>query len=316
MLEFRIKILLLSTVIVCGLVPLGGAQEENERLGAGIPLENSIANRDVAFRWRWEVQDTEDSHELISENPSMAYYPRRMYTTELKMFEINGATASGMYDNWVNDQGLDVFRASGGFGFPAGEDWRIDAKGTYFDREELPDTQYYYLSAGRPLGKFYTYSSYRYSVDGKDISNGITQGHQASEYLSWMPVKTFRLGGQVAYCKKENGDDATYGRLFSTISFFDYRTSFRVEAFDYESLLYADYREYKAYLYQKLTSATMVRLQYRYYTDSESRESHAPGIKLMHFFSPRVEGHVGYVYYTQRVGVDFDSYLAGMSVIF
>jgi hypothetical protein len=301
---------------ICAAAGWVDAQEENERLGSGIPLENSIVNRDTAFRWRWEVQDSEDNHDLLSEDPALASYPQQLYTTEMKMFRVNGASAFGMYDLWQNDQDLDVFRASGGFGFPAGESWRIDLKGTYLDRETIPDTQYYYFSAGRPLGQFYTYSQYRYSSDGRDINNGISQGHQLSEYLSWNPIKTFRLGGQVAYCIKENGDDAAYGRIFTAASFFDYSTTVRLEVFDYESLLYTDYREYKAYLYQKLSSSSLIRLQYRYYNDSESRESHGPGVKLMHFFSSRVEGHIGYVRYSQSEGTDFDSFLAGMSLVF
>ena len=292
------------------------AQEENERLGSSIPLENTIMNRDVAFRWRGEIQDSEDNNSLISEDPSLAYYPQRMYATELKMFMVNGATASAMYDEWQNDQGLDVFRASGGVGVPVGEAWRVDGRATYFDRENYPDTQFYYLSAGRPVGDFYTYSQYRLSLDGKNENNGFTQGHQVSEYLSWNPTKTFRLGGQGAYCKKENDDDSGYARVFTSISFFDYWTSLRLEVLDYESRFYADYREYKAYLYQKITTATLLRFQYRYYTDDQDRRSHGPGVKVIHFFGPRVCGQVGYVRYTQQEGPDFDSFLAGMSVIF
>jgi hypothetical protein len=292
------------------------AQEENERLSSNIPLENSIANRDVAVRWRAEVQDTEDNSGLISEDPALAYYPRRMYTTELKMFTVKGATASAMYDEWVNDQGLDVFRTSGGVGVPVGEAWRVDGKASYFDREGYPDTQFYYLSAGRPVGNFYTYTQYRLSLDGKNENNEFIQGHQGSEYLSWTPIKTFRLGGQGAYCNKENEDDSAFGRLFTAMSFFDYQTAIRLEVLDYESRLYTDYREYKAYLYQKLTTATLLRFQYRYYSDDAHQESHGPGVKVIHYFCPRICGQLGYVHYTQREGPDFDSFLGGMSVIF
>jgi hypothetical protein len=296
-------------------VPCSRAQEENERLSASTPLENSIAHRDVAFRWRWEVQDTHDSQGALDADPSLALYPTRMVSSELKMFTVNGATAFGMYDQWQNDQDLDVFRASAGAGIPLGE-WRVDAKATYFDRETYNDTQYYYLSAGRPVGDFYTYSQYRLSLDGKNVNNGFVSGNQLSEYLSWTPVKSFRLGVQGACCAKENDDDSGYLRVFTARSFFDYATSVRLEALQYESRLYPDYREVKGYLYQRLNAVTLARLSYRHYADNRHNESHGPGLKVIYFLSPRVACHLGYVRYIRRNGPDFDSFLGGMNVIF
>jgi hypothetical protein len=307
----RILVVLMLALVACH----AGAQEENERLSSSTPLENSIANRDTAFRWRWAIQDSQDAEGALEEDPTLALFPARLYATELKMFRVNGATAFVMHDQWQNDQDLDVFRTSGGIGVPVG-DWRVEAKATYFDRETYNDTQFYYLSAGRPLGNFYTYSQYRLSLDGKTADNEVITGNQLSEYLSWTPTKTFRLGAQGAYGEKDNDDAAGYVRVFTAKSFFDYRTSIRVEALDYESRLYPDYQEVKAYLYQKLTPSTLTRLSYRYYNDDQSRESHGPGVKLIRFFGPRVACHVGYVRYLGEDGLDFDSYSGGMNVIF
>lgn len=291
------------------------AQEENERLASSIPLEASIAGRDVAYRWRWEVQDTEGST-LVEEDPALAYYPARMVTTELKALGVNGGTAFIAHDQWRNDQNLDVFRSSVGGGFPVGDNWRLDLKGSYFDKEDFYDSQYYYLAAGRSFGNFYFYPSYRLSLEGKTPDNGFIQGHQLNQYLSWNPTKTFRMGVQGGYCKKENDDDAGYVRVFLSKSLFDYGTSVRLEALDYESKLYANYREYRTFLYQKLNVSTLARVGYRYYTDDMGHYSHGPGVKLIHFFSPRVSAHIGYVHYVQGAGIEFDSYLAGMNVIF
>ena len=303
-----------ALTLLC-VAPQASAQEEDERLSSNTPLENAIANRDIAFRWRWEIQDTEESGDVLGEDPALALYPTRMYSSELKMFTVKGGTAFVMHDQWQNDQGLDVFRTSGGVGVPAG-DWRLEAKATYFDRETYNDTRYYYLSAGRPAGNFYTYTQYRLSLDGKTVNNDFVAGHQINEYLSWKPTKTFRLGGQGAYCVKENDDDSSYIRLFFTKSFFDYNTAVRVDAMQYDSRLYTDYLEVKSYLYQKLSPAALLRFGYRYYHDDQHRESHGPGVKLIYFFSPRIACSIAYTRYTRKDGPDFDSYMGGMNVIF
>jgi hypothetical protein len=291
------------------------AQEETERLSSGIPLENRIAGRDLAFRWRWEVQDSEESMGPLDEDPTLARYPTRLYTSELKMFLENGVTAFVMVDQWENHQDLDVSRTSGGFGIPV-EGWRVEGKAAYSAQGTYNDNQFYYLSLGRPLGAFYTYTQYRLSLEGQSDNSGYITSHQLNEYVSWTPVKTFRLGAQGGYCEKENRDDSGYIRVFSTRSFFNYRTALRVEALCYESRLNPDYREVKSYLYQKLTDSTLLRLGYRYYGDDDSQESHGPGVKLIHFFGPRIACHVGYLRYVSPDGPDFDSVLGGMNVIF
>ena len=291
------------------------AQEENERLAAGIPLEVSIVNRDIAYRWRWEILSTADDKDVLDQNPGLASFPAQMYTTELKALGINGQTATIMYDRWKNSQEGDVTRVSGGLGFSVTEDWRVDIKTTYVDREAMYDSFYYYLLAGRSIGKFYTYSQLRLSTDYDVPVDGFVLGYQVSEYLSWRPVPTFRIGAQAGVCQKENYDDSFSLRAFMTKAFFDYRTSVRLEATDSESPLFADYREYRAFVYQKLRHDTLLRLSYRYYTDDRRRDSYAPGFKLIYFFSPKVSCHIGYIRYNRGDVIDIDCYQVGMNVL-
>jgi len=309
------KTVVLALAALAAAVPWARAQEENERLASNIPLECSVVDRDIAYRLRWEVQDTEGST-VVDENPNLAYYPQQMFTAELKALGVNGGTAFISHDQWRNNQDLDVFRASGGGGFAVGDQWRIDLKGSYYDREDFYDTQYYYLAAGRPIGPFYTFTQYRLSMEGKTTDNSFIPGHQLNQYLSWAPAKTFRMGVQGGYCKKENDDDSSYERFFLNQAFFNYRTSVRLDAMIYQSRLYADYQESRAFIYQTLTDRTMLRVGYRYYSDDWGRYSYGPGAKIIHFFSPRVSAHIGCVRYVQGDDLDFNSFLAGMSVLF
>jgi len=292
------------------------AQEENERLAAGIPLEVSIVNRDMAYRWRWEIQSTIDGEDVIDQNPGLANFPAQMYTTELRMLGIDGETGFIMYDRWENALHGGASRISGGIGIPVTENWQVETKSTYVNREATYDSYYYYLLAGRSIGRFYTSSQFRFSMDDGVPADRSVLGYQLSEYLSWKPFPAFRMGTQVGDCQKENRDDSFFWRVFLAKAFFDYRTSVRLEALDSESSLFADYREYRAFVYQKLRTDLLLRLGYRYYTDERHRDSNAPGFKLIYFFSPKLSCHIGYIRYNQHDLLDFDSYQAGMNVLF
>lgn len=53
----------------------------------------------------------------------------------------------------------------------------------------------------------------------------------------------------------------------------------------------------------------------RHYRDDNDLSSHAYGVKLRHYFSARLSGHVGYRRYNHSEGPDTDSVLAGVGLL-
>ena len=58
-----------------------------------------------------------------------------------------------------------------------------------------------------------------------------------------------------------------------------------------------------------------MRLNFRYYHDSDELSSEAYGIKFKHYFSARLSAHIGYRYYDQSDGADFNSFSGGLSML-
>jgi len=295
----------------------------DEGLGEEEFRENSIVGRDLAFRFRYETQFSEDDGDLIDQSPDYARFPATINSAEAKLFQSSGASYSGTYSLWDNDQGLDSSRWS----------WKARLPITTTDFTDFTDVPPHISLAYRyqegdasnlawqawqvgydtyPTKTVYLSLQYRYSVLG-----GETSGHQVTEYMTWTHGKTLRIGEQVALSKTEGGEGVTpwYARLFTTVFLIEKWTSVRLEARHYQSDDDYSYEDYKTYLYQKIGRHSLLRLDYRYFLDRDGLDSNAVGLKLKHYLTPRFSVHVGYRYYEHSEGLTFDTYYAGLSLL-
>lgn len=289
------------------------AQEEDETLVEGVPLENAVVGRALAVRLRAEMQFTEDDDDIIDQNINYKRFPAKMYAGEIKLFQKDRFTFGVADEVWKNAQDLSVDRWGWNTRVPLGKIWRMTLKYKRWDEQDGPDKNYHYAGLSRFVGKkIYSYTQYRHTTEGGDEI-----GHQLSQYISWNPEKRLRMGGQGAFSRESDssGMKPWYARLFTTIFLIEDLTSLRLEAQHYESAADLTYEEYTSYLYQKLGSQSLLRLDCRYYHDNSDLTSYAWGIKAKRYFSPRVSAHIGYRWYDHSEGTDFDTVFAGASVL-
>ncbi len=290
------------------------AQYEDELEADSQPVENSVAGRDLALRLRAEMQTTEDDSELVDHDISYARFPTTMYDGEAGLFQASGVSFIWSRSIWQNQQDLDSDRWSVKLGLPLPAGWKLSLKHRFTDDAGSAPWDQYYAGLGKTLAcGVYTYSQYRFSR-----SDGRTLGNQAYQYLSWKANNRIRISADGSCAWYEGPPDTTawHGRLFTTVFLVEDRTSLRTEGMLYRHSGGTDYEEYKAYLYQKLWSSTLLRLGYRYYTDDEGFSSQALSIKARHYFSPGLSAHVGYRYYMPDEGPNLNTIFAGMGVIF
>jgi hypothetical protein len=289
------------------------AQESEEVSVSGVPIENSIAGKDVAFRLRLETQFTEDSDDIIDIDPAYKAYPSRMYAGEARVFRKDKLSFGASYETWENEQGLDVDFFGWFLSIPVTETQRVSAKLKRFRTAGSADRDYFHAGIGGYIGKIYSFANYRLMLqDGAGNSE-----HQISEYLSWSPVKSFRIGTQLSVSESDQGGPEPWqAMLFSTVWLVEDWTSLRCEYQHYEYIDDRSFDEYKAYLYQRIGSQTLVRLGCRYYEDSSDLSSWAPDIRIKYFFSPGFSTHAGYREYTHSEDVQLESFTAGMELIF
>jgi len=288
-------------------------QAEDEAQQGKRTLETLIVDRMWALRLRAELQFTADDDELIDQDTSYASLPTELYTVGAKFYENrSGVDYNLQWSTWENEQGLDAIRWS----------WRLRAAVTggecptrlalKYSLIDDNDTRYHYLylSADKTIAKgVYGLVQYRATLD--DEEGG--EGHQLYEYISWMLTDRFRVGQQGAICHNEGGTDVrpAYSDLFSTLFLVPEKTSLRLKIRHYDSTEDFNYREYHAYLYQKVTPAAWIRLSYRFYEDNDSHESHAYGIKAKRFFTARGAVHIGYRFYEHSDEADFGTAFVG-----
>lgn len=312
----RTLTIIYALAAVAGGVPIAGAQVEDEAQVEGHSLETLIVDRSWALRLRAELQFSDDDDELIDQDTSYESFPTKLYSSEAKIFDSKGgADFAVSYSTWENDQGLDARRWS----------WRLRApviRGKcktsmalkYSLIDDTARRHYFYVSADRSLAKgIYGMLQYRASVDDED---GLT-GHQIYEYVSWMPTSRLRVGQQGAVTRNEGSNDLRpgYCDLFTTVFLVPGKTSLRLKARYYDSTADSNYQEYYAYLYQKTTRHSWVRLIYRFYEDNDGRSSNAYGIKARYFFSARGSMHVGYRQYEHSDEADFGTAFVGCEVL-
>lgn len=308
-------LLILTTVWCCCIWPASvSAQEEEDILIEGMPLENLVAGRDLAVRLRTELTFTEDDDELIDTDISYKRFPSLMHDSEIKLFHKNGLTVAAKYGIWQNDQDLDTYRWGCSTRIPVNPDWRMSLTYLYYDQQDDPERTYLYVGFSRSFDRgLYSLTQYRHSRKGSE-----DDGNQLSEYVSWRQGNRFRIAGKVAVSQDQPSKDMGpwYTKLYTTIFLREEVTSLRFEAMHYD--YYSsdlEYQEYDSYLYQRVGSQSLLRLGYRYYVDNDDHSSHAWGIKAKHFFSPRFSGHIGYRRYDHSDEADFDTVYVGIGLI-
>ena len=296
---------------------LGAAQDDSQVLVEGRPAENAAVNRDIALRLRAEVQLSDDDDELVQQDPAYKLFPAHIYFGEAKLFQKDRLSFLANYAFWQNEQGLDVHRAGWELRLPFASSLPsyLTLRFRQYQLDKAQDLNYGYVGYGSmlPLG-FYIYGDYRAGAEG-----GRRQSDQASGYVSWKPTNRFRVGSQAAGGRSQDeGQPAIhpwYVRLFATVFLREDITSLRMDAQHYDTGQDLAYEEYNAYLYQMVGTRSFVRLSYRYYDDNADLSSQAWGVKVQHYFSPRLSGHVGYRAYTHSEGLDLNTVYAGVSVL-
>lgn len=292
------------------------AQQDSDVLLDGVPLENAIVGRDVGVRLRGEVRFEDDYDGLIDSDVNYGRFPSQIYSTDITIFHKNRSYIGGSYSRWDNDQDLKVDRWSGKFRYPV-------------DLEHDTFLYLQYNSDGMKDGPAYNYASvatdrqlsediYLYMVYRNYHMSGTPSSHQLSAYVSWKPSSLMRVGGEIAGSLAENVPGAApwYGRVFGAIFLIPDLTSFRVEGLHYDTGTAYVSDTISAYLYQKVGSRSLLRLDYRFYMDAQNLESHAWGGKVRHYFSPAFSMHAGYRWYEHSEGTDFSGPFAGVDMLF
>lgn len=284
------------------------AQDEDEVLVDGRPIENAVVGRNLALRIRGEVQATEENEDIIDEDVQYGRFPSRLYAAEAKLYQADRLSVAVSLDRWENQQGVDASRIGWSLRTPLTGATSLTLTYRRREADDVTTKHYAYVAIGHYLSKsLYSYSRARYTTqpDAPDT-------YQISEYLTWSPHKRFRLGGQAAAMHEEDDDlTAWYARIFSTYFLVEDQTSLRLEARHYDSVDIVEFQDYKAFLYQRVANASFIRFGYRFYDDSDGLSSQAYGVKVRHFFSPNLAAHVGYRRYDHSDGPDMDTLLAG-----
>jgi hypothetical protein len=289
------------------------AQDDEILASGGKPLENQIVDRELAVRLRLEARGTQDSEGLVDEAPALRFSPQQMYAGELKLFHSSRATLAGSYEYWLNDQDMQDRRLGAALGVPLGESWIARVRFFNLDQTDVGTYRFYYAGAGGMLGKVYSFSQYRYETP----ATGSTNLHQVYQYFSFTAGNRFRGGAKGAYEIDDAGARRSwYTGGFGSLALLQDWTTLRYEGLVGEYTGFRHYQEHRVYLYQRVGSRLLVRPEYRYYRDNQDVDSNAYGIKLIYYFSPAVDFHVGYRRYTQSEGAGLNTVMAGLGIIF
>lgn len=295
------------------------AQEYDELLIGGVPLENAVVGRDIAVRIQAEVQLTEDADDLIDEDPNYVRFPSRLYSAGVGVYQYNRLSVNAEYATWENNQDVDLSHCTADVRtpFPRPESsnfltLRLRGRETVADNDILRRL-YAYASVSRSFDNgIFAHVQYRLATTRGEIT-----GNQLYHYLSWRVSDRFRFGALGAASRNKGSDtlEPWYAEVFTTIFIINELTSIRLGARHYESTSGLAYQQYNSYLYQKIGRHSLLRLHHRFYHDSDELHSHAYGVKAKCYFHPRVSAHVGYRYYDHSEGADFDTFYGGFGLL-
>jgi len=308
----------LAAAVVCVVLACGhgrAQEEEEEYARSGIPLENAIVDRGAAYRLRAEIQTTDDSEDLINEDPAFSRFPTRMVDTELRLFQSDWLSVAGNYSDWDNNQGLDSRSWGWKIRAPVGGGWwgtlRYRQRNANAERDEK---NYLYVNMSRLFpNKLYSSTQFNATSERGDVDS-----YYAYQYLSWRCDTRCRIGVKGLATHTRGASKSVgpwYVQLFTSYYIIPDQTSLLVDARHYESSASLEYQEYNAHLYQRLGSASFVKLSYRYHEDNTDLRSHGYGVKVKHFFSPRLALHAGYRYYDHNVNPELHTVLGGVQLL-
>ena len=297
------------------------AQDEASGLGDE-SLETGIISKDLPLRLRGEVQFTESNLSLIDSDVNYARFPSRMYTSEIKLLQTSGSSATAAYSRWQNSQGLDSNLWWWKLRFPLeiSSDFRDVTESPPFlmvsswqqgGDSNSPTINYWYLGIDKAtVNGIYSFVQYRNTTTDSDST-----GHQLFEYVSWKVSDRVRVGEQAAASKDAGSGYLTpwYAGVFTTVFLVKNLTSLRMDGLYYDSDA-LNFQQYDAYLYQRVSASSFVRLSYRYYSDSNDLYSGAAGIMLKYYFSARASAHIGYRLYDHSEDASFNTFFGGFNI--
>ena len=291
---------------------LAASTEKADMLVGRKPLENVVVERDIVLRLHTELQLSEDDDELLDESISYKRFPKRISSSELRVFHASGLSFGGTSEYWENEQSFDSWRTGVFARIPITKSAKLRLQYSLLDTTvDAPKENCYLGISGNVTSNLYTYTRYRQTLD-----DGAAAGRQFYQYASWTPRKDVRIELQGAKYHAENDVASWHLRGSATKLFLADTTGVRLETEHSESNQAADYWEFEAYLYQRLMDKAWARLGYRFYTDQAHFNSHAYGVKLKYYVSSRFAAHVGYRQYDHSESSDFGTVFCGLSALF
>ena len=298
-------------LFLAALLPASG-QDDSETIVGGRPLENVIVNRDMYVRIIAESRFTEDDKDLLGEDVNYERFPSRIYDTQIMLAGINRFRITSAYSFWKNKQDLDITRKSLSIRVPLSSTWSIYPR-YLLQKEEDVHKDYYQIAAGGWLKTFYTYTQYQSARDENDDRTS-----QVYQYLSWQPANgSYRMGaeGSVNTEKDSNDLSSWHAKVFTSFPIVKDLTYLHLSGLYLDYIDILQYNEYEASIYQIVGDTTTFKLSYRYYEDTNDLYSHAYGIKVKHYFVPRLGVYVGYRRYDHSEGAGLDTAYGGFNLL-
>ena len=302
---------LASLGLLC-LVVSGIAQEEELLTGGREPLETRIVERDWALRLRLEASVTDDREDLLREDPAYRAVAHRIQAYELRTIASGGATVSVWSEQWDTRQDLGSYRRGAAVSVPLVGSWYTRIRLSHWEQENDANRHYWYYGVGGFLYRgIFVFSEYsRESVKGFPMCQGYSQ------YVSGSVHPHLHLG--VTVSGREGYDDRNTwsGSGFATLLVHPDWTTVRLDGSVGGGRGITDYSEITLVCYQKVTDRLIVKPSFRHYADDADRESQAFGLTLLAYLSSALDVQCGYRYYSQNRGGDFDTFTAGLSLVF
>lgn len=288
------------------------AQDDSETIVGGRPLENVIVDRDMYVRVIAETRFTEDERDLLGEDVNYERFPSRMYDTQVMLAGTNRFRITSGYSFWENTQNLDVTRKSISLRIPLNSKWSIYPR-YMMQKEENIHKDYYQIAAGGWVKNMYTYTQYQRAKD-----EDADRTSQIYQYLSWQPSSaSCRIGAEGSVNTKENSDDLSswHAKLFSSFPIIKGSTYLHLSGLYLDYIDILEYNEYEASVYQIMGDKTTLKVSYRYYEDTNDLYSHSYGVKIKHYFVPRLGVYAGYRRYDHSEGADLDTAYGGFNLL-
>ena len=299
-----LSLLLLATIAV--------AQEEEAWAQQAEPLETEIVGRNWAGRLRLETSVTAEREDLLKEDPAYRYVPSRIFATDLRLISRQRVTLGAWVEYWETEQDAESRRYGGLVTVPIRGSWSSRVRVVRLEQDGSKDRTYAYLTAsGMLTSRIFSSSEYQYTY-----TSGMKDAHQLYEYLGWTVHPRLRLGGygSIRY-DGDTWDVWCVGGIATLEPVLEW-TTVRAEVRTGGGDRVSDYTELRCVLYQRVRDHLVVRPDLRFYRDEDDRESYAYGIKLLVYVTPALDVQIGYRYYTQNQGGDFNTATLGLGLLF